>query len=87
MPEIYVICEPCVGVKDGACQDICPVACIHEGDTEEFPQMLFIQPDECIGCGICEPECPVEAIFEKNDVPEEWSDYIELNAEFFKRLR
>jgi len=69
MNEIYVICEPCIGVKDGACQDICPVDCIFENDREEFPEMLFIQPDDCIACGICEPECPVEAIYPKDDVP------------------
>jgi len=85
MPEIYVICEPCVGVKDKSCVDICPVTCIYEGDQEGFPEMLFIHPDECIGCGVCEPECPVEAIYEKNDVPEEWSDYIQINADYFKR--
>ena len=44
----YVICEPCVGVKDRACVDVCPASCIHDGAKEGFPDMLFIEPDECI---------------------------------------
>jgi ferredoxin len=87
MPEIYVICEPCIGVKDGACRDVCPVDCIYEGDAEEFPQMLFIHPVECIGCGVCEPECPVEAIYERPDVPEEWSSFIQMNADGSRERR
>jgi ferredoxin len=82
--EIHVICEPCIGVKDGACADVCPVDCIYEGDREEFPEMLFIHPEECIKCGVCEPECPVTAIFPVSDVPEQWAHYIQLNADFFK---
>ncbi len=45
--------------------------------------MLYIYPDECIDCGACEPECPVEAIFEESDVPDEWQSYIQKNADFF----
>ena len=56
----YVIAEPCVGVKDKACVEVCPVDCIHGGDTDA---QMFINPDECIFCGGCESECPVEAIF------------------------
>jgi len=74
----YVICEPCINVKDKACVDVCPVECIYEGET-----MLYIHPDECIDCGACEPECPVEAIFEEGDVPEQWREYIQINAQFF----
>ena len=48
--------------------------------------MLYIQPDECVDCGACEPVCPVEAIFYEDDVPEEWSDYAAANAEFFSDL-
>ncbi|HVK01961.1 MAG TPA: 4Fe-4S binding protein, partial [Armatimonadaceae bacterium] len=54
----YVISEPCVGVKDKSCVAVCPVDCIHGGD--EDPQ-LYIDPSECIDCGLCEPECPVDA--------------------------
>ena len=66
----YVIAFPCVDVKDKSCIEECPVDCIYEGD-----RMLYIQPDECVDCGACEPVCPVEAIFYEDDVPDEWSDY------------
>jgi len=79
----HVICEPCVGVKDRACVEICPVSCIYEGAREGFPDMLFINPEECICCSICEPECPVNAIFPEEDVPEEWSSYPALNRNYF----
>ena len=75
----FVICEPCIDVKDAACVEVCPVDCIHEG-----PDQYYIDPDECIDCGVCEPECPVEAIFEEDAVPEEWQDYIEKNRKFFE---
>jgi len=84
----YVICEPCVDVKDTACVDVCPVDCIHP--TSEFPELfeaanqLFIDPEECIDCGVCEPECPVEAIFAEDDVPDEWEHYTQINAAFFQ---
>jgi ferredoxin len=81
--EIHVICEPCIGVKDMACADVCPVTCIYEGDREEFPEMLFIHPEECIKCGVCEPECPVTAIFHDSAVPGEWAEYTPLNAQWF----
>jgi len=77
----YVIAFPCVDVKDKSCIEECPVDCIYEGD-----RMLYIQPDECVDCGACEPVCPVEAIFYEDDVPEEWSDYTAANAEFFADL-
>ena len=83
----YVICEPCIDVKDTACVDVCPVDCIHPTpDNEEFFEeevQLFIDPDECIDCGVCEPECPVEAIYAEDDVPEEWESFTEKNADFF----
>ena len=60
----YVITEACIGVKDRACVDVCPVDCIYEGEDQ-----LYIHPDECIDCGACEPECPVSAIFPEEDVP------------------
>ncbi|MFT4123154.1 MAG: ferredoxin family protein [Microbacteriaceae bacterium] len=77
----YVIAEPCVDVKDRACIDECPVDCIYEGERS-----LYIQPDECVDCGACEPVCPVEAIFYEDDLPEEWSDYLVDNVAFFSEL-
>ena len=83
----YVIVQPCVGVKDGSCVDVCPVDCIHpaegEGDYENV-DMLYINPEECIDCGACEPACPVTAIFEESAVPEQWKEYIQINADYFR---
>ena len=83
----YVICEPCIDVKDTACVDVCPVDCIHPTpDNEEFFEeevQLFIDPEECIDCGVCEPECPVEAIYAEDDLPEERESFTEKNADFF----
>jgi ferredoxin len=75
----YVITEACIGVKDKACVDVCPVDCIYEGD-----QQLFIHPDECIDCGACEPECPVTAIFPEEDVPGASKQYVQINRDVFK---
>ena len=77
----YVIAEPCVDVKDKACIEECPVDCIYEGG-----RMLYIQPDECVDCGACEPVCPVEAIYYEDDVPAQWTDYTAANAEWFSEL-
>lgn len=74
----YIIAEPCVGTKDASCVSVCPVDCIYEGED-----MYYINPDECIDCGACEPECPVEAIFADDSVPEQWKSYIEKNRNFF----
>jgi ferredoxin len=74
----YVIVEACIGVKDRACVDVCPVDCIYEGEDQ-----LYIHPDECIDCGACEPECPVTAIFPEEDVPPQMVEYIEKNKEVF----
>lgn len=82
----YIICEPCIGTKDTACVDVCPVDCIHPtSDEDNFAdeEMLYIEPDECIDCGACEPACPVTAIFAEEDVPEEWHDFIAKNYDFF----
>jgi ferredoxin len=73
----YVIVEGCIGVKDRACVDVCPVDCIYEGEDQ-----LYIHPDECIDCGACEPECPVEAIFPEDALPEKWEPFVRLNAAF-----
>ncbi|PQP21997.1 ferredoxin [Rhodococcus opacus] len=77
----YVIAEPCVDVMDKACVEECPVDCIYEGG-----RMLYIQPDECVDCGACEPVCPVEAIFYEDDLPETWTNYTRANANFFETL-
>jgi NAD-dependent dihydropyrimidine dehydrogenase PreA subunit len=79
----YVITEACVGVKDKSCVAVCPVDCIHEGETPY--DMLYINPDECIDCGLCEPECPVTAIFADTDVPKDQEHYIQVNADFFRK--
>ena len=78
----YIIAQPCIDVKDKACVDVCPVDCIHPVDGEDVNQ-LFIDPDECIDCGACEPECPVEAIFTEEDLPEEWAHFTKINADYF----
>ena len=78
----YVIAEPCIGVKDKSCVEVCPVDCIHGDDDDN---QLYINPAECIDCGACEPECPVEAIFEEAALPDEWKNFTEINAEYFNR--
>ena len=83
----YVICEPCIGTKDTACVDVCPVDCIHpRKDEAEFEsiEMLYINPDECIDCGACQPACPVEAIFRDEDVPEKWQHFTQINADHYR---
>lgn len=77
----YIIAEPCVDIKDKSCIEECPVDCIYEGE-----RMLYIQPDECVDCGACEPVCPVEAIYYEDDVPGQWKDFTAANAEFFEEL-
>jgi NAD-dependent dihydropyrimidine dehydrogenase PreA subunit len=76
----YVITEPCIGVKDASCVEVCPVDCIHSDDNA--PQ-YYINPDECIDCGACEPVCPVSAIFPEDAVPDEWRHFTETNAAYF----
>ena len=71
----YIIGEACIDVKDLSCQSVCPVDCIHEGE-----RMLVIDPEECIDCGACEPECPVEAIRPENALPDEWAPFMVINA-------
>ncbi len=83
----YVIAEPCIGTKDTACVNVCPVDCIHprkdEADFEASSQ-LYIDPDTCIDCGACVPECPVNAIFPEPDTPDQWKQYIQMNADWYK---
>ena len=81
----YVIAEPCIDVKDRACIDVCPVDCIHPHEAEDKGEkQLFIDPNECIDCGACEPECPVDAIFPEDEVPDNWKQYIQINADYYK---
>lgn len=77
----HVIGPPCIGVKDAACVEVCPVDCIH---TTEEAEIYYIHPDECIDCGACVPVCPVEAIELDEDLRPEWKPYLEINAQFFK---
>ncbi len=77
----YVVTEACIGVKDKSCMTVCPVDCIYEGDD-----MVYIHPDECIDCGLCEPECPVTAIYVDTDVPNDLRKYIQINDIESRRL-
>jgi NAD-dependent dihydropyrimidine dehydrogenase PreA subunit len=74
----YVIGQPCVDVMDRGCVDECPVDCIYEGGRS-----LYIQPDECVDCGACEPVCPVEAIYYEDDLPANLTPYLADNEQFF----
>ena len=78
----YVITEPCIGEKNGACVDVCPASCIHT--TPDAPQN-YIDPDICIECEQCVLVCPVQAVFLDVDVPAEWQSYIDINADFFRQ--
>jgi ferredoxin len=83
-PEVvnmpFVIAEPCIGVKDKSCVEVCPVNCIYEGEDQ-----FYIHPDECIDCQACEAACPVQAIFPDNGVPEKWASFTGKNREFFQK--
>ena len=78
----FVIAEPCIDVLDQACLSVCPVACIH-GHAEK-DRKLYIDPDECIDCGACEPVCPVKAIFADFDLPTKWRAYADIDALWFR---
>ena len=77
----FIITEPCIGNKDTACTQVCPVDCIHTTDEEE---QYFIDPSICIDCGYCVAACPVSAIFHEFTVPSQWREYILKNKNFFK---
>lgn len=84
----YVITDPCRNVKDASCVAVCPVECIHPTPDEpdfETAEQLYIDPETCIDCGACEPECPVEAIFEEEYVPDKWKAQIQINADYYKQ--
>jgi NAD-dependent dihydropyrimidine dehydrogenase PreA subunit len=77
----YVITTPCIDVQDQACVEVCPVDCIHFDEGAD--RMLYINPDECIDCGACEPACPVTAIFAADDVPGDQSAFTAINVEWY----
>jgi ferredoxin len=84
----HYIAEPCIGTKDTACVAVCPVDCIHPTKEEEdfaTEEMLYIDPDVCIDCGLCVDECPVKAIFPEDDLPEEWRKFVEINVAYYQK--
>jgi ferredoxin len=70
----FIVSESCIKCKYTDCVEVCPVDCFYEG-----PNMLVINPDECIDCALCEPECPVNAIYTEDELPETQSGFIEIN--------
>lgn len=76
----YVVTENCIRCKYTDCVEVCPVDCFHEG-----PNMLVIDPDECIDCTLCVPECPINAIYAEDDLPDDQKSFIALNAELAKK--
>ena len=76
----FVITEPCIGVKDRSCVEVCPVDCIFDGGDQ-----YFIDPAQCIDCQACEAACPVQAIFPEDGVPEKWRGYVEKARAFFEK--
>ena len=84
----YVIALPCIGVKDTACLAVCPVDCIHPTKDEAGfaeAEQLYINPEECICCNLCRDECPAQAIFNEDDLPAQWADFVERNAAWYRR--
>ena len=95
----YIIAEPCVGTCDTACVEVCPVDCIHgphdktgagaeakaDGFVPEENDSLYIDPEECIDCNLCVSECPIDAIFEEDDLPEDQHHMIALNAKYSEK--
>ncbi len=75
----FIVVENCIKCKYTDCVEVCPVDCFHEG-----PNFLVIDPDECIDCTLCEPECPAEAIFSEHDLPADQKHFLQLNAELTK---
>lgn len=80
----FVITEPCIGVKDATCVDVCPVDCIQTTDVDD---MFYIDPVACIDCAYCESVCPVDAIFDEFTVPAKWREYVRKNREYFKEKK
>ena len=77
----HVVAEPCFNCKYTDCVVVCPVECFYEGEA-----ILYIHPDECIDCEACVPECPVEAIYDESQLPEDQQQWLKLNAERSKKL-
>ena len=71
----FVVTESCIRCKYTDCVEVCPVDCFYEG-----PNFLVIHPDECIDCALCEPECPVNAIYSEDELPDDQKDFVEINA-------
>jgi ferredoxin len=83
----YVIALPCINVKDTACVTVCPVDCIHPTKDEAGfaeAEQLYIDGPACICCHLCQSECPMNAIFEEDDLPAEWSHFLEKNAAYYR---
>jgi NAD-dependent dihydropyrimidine dehydrogenase PreA subunit len=78
MRMLYVVTEPCIGTKNRACLEACPVSCIEEGHDQSY-----IDPNRCIACGACAAVCPVNAIYDELDVPRPWRHYIRKNVDHF----
>ena len=78
----HVVTAPCVNCKYTDCVVVCPMECFYGDDAQ-----LYIDPDDCIDCGACVPECPVQAIFQEDDVPAKWAGFVRLNAERVKVLK
>lgn len=76
----YVVTEKCIRCKYTDCVEVCPVDCFHEG-----PNFLVIDPDECIDCTLCVPECPINAIYAEDDLPDELKPYTQINADLAKK--
>ncbi len=76
----FVITQPCIGVKDASCVEVCPVDCIK---SDASADQYFIDPDECIDCGACVDPCPVDAIYPEDEVPEGMKPFVGLNAAYF----
>ena len=90
----YIVTKPCIGTLDRSCVEVCPVDCFYWIKKKKYNEkygkehadgvsigMMVIHPDECINCGACETECPVEAIYEDSGVPEEYQEFTKINEE------
>lgn len=78
----FVVTEACLNEKNKSCIEVCPVDCIYT-ESDALDKMVYIEPDECIDCGACESACPVNAIYEDVEVPEESLEFVELNRGWF----